>query len=125
MDKNSEANNPNGTTNAGSAGRSSRTYFDVVHAVATDEKLSAKEKCALLHRLELIQATASRITSRTAMIALGLIAGAAIVGIMILSLTGNTKLDGLIAIGSSAVGGLAGLVSHSKSPQAHSGSSKS
>ncbi|MFL6605734.1 MAG: hypothetical protein ACJ8R9_31030 [Steroidobacteraceae bacterium] len=125
MDKNSEAENPNGTTNAGSAGRSATTYLDVVHVVVTDEKLSPKEKSALLHRLELIQATASRVTSRTAMIALGLIAGAAIVGIIILSLTEKTMPEGLIAIGSSAVGGLAGLVSHSKSPQAHSASSKS
>ena len=92
------------------------SYFDLLKAVVTDPKMSGDEKKLLLLNLKGLSPTSDRLTYRTAIWILGIIALMTIGGIWHISLTQGAKVpEGLIAIASGAVGGLAGLLSPARS----------
>lgn len=100
------------------AGPAPTAYFDLLKAVVTIPNISAQDKLALLSQLKASSPTSDRLTYRTAIWILGAIALLTIGAIWHLSAvaTGANKVpEGLIAIASGAVGGLAGLLSAGKS----------
>jgi hypothetical protein len=116
----------NGAADAGAAppmfvaAPPSTSYFDLLKAVVSDQKLSGEDKKLLLLQLKGISPTSDRFTYRTAIWILGLIAVVAIFAIWHIA-TGKIDVpQGLIAIASGAVGGLAGLLSPSRASDPHS-----
>jgi hypothetical protein len=100
----------------------STSYFDLLKSVVSDTKLSGEDKKLLLLKLKTVSPTSDRLTYRTAIWILGFIAVVTILAIWDLAYLGgsNAKVpDGLIAIASGAVGGLAGLLSPSRSSDSH------
>lgn len=94
-------------------------YYDLLKAVVLDHRLSGSEKKEVLLQLKAISPTSDRITYRTAILLLGLIAIITICAVWNLMWNGKNVSDGLIAIASGAVGGLAGLLSPSKNSDPH------
>ncbi len=91
------------------------TYFDVVNKVIESTAITPEDKRALLADMRKSSPTSDRLTFRLAIMLIGLIALVTIGGICFLLQAGNVELpDGLIAIASAAVGGLAGLLSQSR-----------
>lgn len=95
----------------------STSYFDLLKAVVTDQGLTGEQKQVLLSQLKGSSPTSDRLTYRLATWILGFIALITIIAIWHLTSQPNpVKVpDGLIAIASGAVGGLAGLLSPSRS----------
>ena len=90
------------------------SYFDLMRAVIADPHLTSADKTTLLIELKGVSPTSDRLTYRTAILILGFIAALTIVAIWHLVSIPDAKIpDGLIAIASGAVGGLAGLLSSS------------
>ena len=107
-----------GASSVLAAGPAPTAYFDLLKAVVTIPNISAQDKLALLSQLKGSSPTSDRLTYRTAIWILGAIALLTIGAIWHLSAvaTGANKVpEGLIAIASGAVGGLAGLLSAGKS----------
>lgn len=98
----------------------STSYLDLLKAVVTDQGLSGEDKKLVLLQLKGMSPTSDRLTYRTAILILGVIALLTIVAIWHLSAKGAavTIPDGLIAIASGAVGGLAGLLSPPRNSEA-------
>ena len=94
----------------------STSYFDLLKAITTDPSLNGEQKKFLLLNLKGISPTSDRLTYRTAIWLLGAIALMTIGAIwhLMLSEWDISVPDGLIAIASGAVGGLAGLLSPSR-----------
>jgi hypothetical protein len=101
------------------AASTSTSYYDLLKAVVSDPKLTGPEKKEIVDHLKGISPTSDRLTYRTAICILGLIAIVTIAAIWNIA-KGTTVPDGLIAIASGAVGGLAGLLSPSRSSDPHS-----
>lgn len=95
-------------------------YYDLLKSVVLDHRLSGADKKEILVQLKEITPTSDRLTYRTAIILLGIIAIITICAVWNLMWNGKTVSDGLIAIASGAVGGLAGLLSPSKNSDPHS-----
>jgi hypothetical protein len=87
-------------------------FLDLLKLVVTDPRLQCAEKKELLNELRK-SGGVDRWTFRTATWILGAIVLLTIIAIWVLSAAGNANVkipDGLIAIGSGAAGGLAGLL---------------
>jgi hypothetical protein len=95
------------------------SYYDLLKVIASNTNQSAEEKLKLIKELKGVSPTSDRLTYRSAIFLLGLIALATIVIVAVLVFNGKGTLDGLIAIASAAVGGLAGLLSPSRGPDPH------
>ena len=96
---------------------SSASYFDLLRAVVVDPELTGDQKQMMLKELKSSSPTSDRLTYRLAISLIGIIAMLAIVVIwhLLARTTPASVPDGLIAIASGAVGGLAGLLSPSRS----------
>ena len=100
----------------------SANYYDLLKAVVIDQSLNADQKDALLKRLKSTNPTSDRLTYRLAIAILGVIAVVSIVAIWWITLKSSVDVkvpDGLIAVASGAVGGLAGLLSQPRSGDTH------
>ena len=97
------------------------SYFDLLKAVVVDQTLSGEQKKILLEQLKGSSPTSDRLTYRLAIWILGFIALVTIVAIWHLTSQPNALKvpDGLIAIASGAVGGLAGLLSPARGADTH------
>lgn len=92
------------------------TLYELMDKVLSDTELSSDEKIRLIDELRKNNSAASdRWSPRVAIWILG---AAVLTTIICLTILDQHKNDGLIAIGSAAVGGLAGLVS--QTPRANS-----
>lgn len=98
----------------------STSYYDLLKAVVSDPRLTGQEKQDILDHLKGISPTSDRLTYRTAIVILGIIAIVTIVAIWVIAYHKTEVPQGLIAIASGAVGGLAGLLSPSRSSDPHS-----
>jgi hypothetical protein len=97
------------------------SYLDLLKAVLTDPNISGEDKRQLVSQLKGISPTSDRLTYRTAIYLLGLIAVIALGALWHVAIAHPDMIpQGLVAIASGAVGGLAGLLSPSKSPDPHS-----
>lgn len=122
-----DATGPNGNDSkspdadrATTASFTSTTYFDLLRTVVTDKRLTGEEKKFLLVQLKGIAPTSDRFTYRTAIWILGTLALTTIglLGAIYLTGAGTSPPEGLIAIASGAVGGLAGVLSTGKATSA-------
>jgi hypothetical protein len=103
------------------AAPTSTSYFDLLKAVVADQNVKGDEKKQLLLQLKGMSPTSDRLTYRSAIWILGLIAVITIIAIWNIAKGSPDKIpEGLIAIASGAVGGLAGLLSPSRSSDTHS-----
>jgi len=92
------------------------SYYDLMKAVVDDPSLNGDEKLEILRELERICPSDDRFTYRIAIGLLGAVALLSLIAIWALAqFRGGELPQGLIAIASGAVGGLAGLLSPSKS----------
>lgn len=91
------------------------SFFDAVIAVAATSTLNANEKRELFRQLKQMNTEDTGFVSMLAICLLGAIALVSIIVIMILAMTSSKDVpQGLIAIASAAVGGLAALLSPSR-----------
>ena len=94
------------------------TLHDLMKLVLIDEKLTAKEKKTLIDELRKNNAYSSdRWTYRYAILILGGAIIMTIGALWALSCAGKTPPEGLIALGSAAAGGLAGLLTPSRATE--------
>lgn len=96
------------------------TAFDLMKQVLEDTNLKPEEKRKLLDELRKNNPTDSdRWTYRSAIWLLGAIVCGSILSIYFLSINNsqNINTEGLIAIGSAAVGGLAGLLNSARNKE--------
>jgi hypothetical protein len=90
------------------------TLYELMEKVLADAKLTSEEKVKLIDELRKNNPAASdRWAPRVAIWILGI---AVIATIICITILGKDTNDGLIAIGSAAVGGLAGLISQTPRP---------
>jgi len=95
-------------------------YYDLLKTVVLDRQLSSSDKGVLLSHLKAVSPVSDRLTYRTAIYLIGTIAVLTIIAIWNLLWIGKAIPDGLIAIASGAVGGLAGLLSPSRNQDSQS-----
>jgi hypothetical protein len=89
----------------------STTFYDLLQGVVTDPKLEWEQKQKLIDELRKTGPVSDRWTFRWAIWILGAAVILTIVALWVLTAAGHTDIpDGLVAIGSSAAGGLAGLL---------------
>ena len=89
----------------------SKTLYDLMDRVLTDDTLDHEQKCALIDELRKNNPGASdRWTYRLAIYFLGGMAALTVIGLGVIACIGAQVPQGLVAIGSAAVGGLAGLL---------------
>lgn len=87
------------------------TLNDLILTVLQDSRLSAEEKKSLIDEIRKNNpGTADRWTYRWAIYILGGIAALSVIGLILASSWGRVAPDGLVAIGSASIGGLAGLL---------------
>lgn len=85
------------------------TLYELMEKVIIDKNLTSEEKVKLIDELRKNNpASSDRWSPRVAIWILGI---AVITTIICITILGEESNDGLIAIGSAAVGGLAGLIS--------------
>ncbi|MCK4793527.1 MAG: hypothetical protein KAV87_57895 [Desulfobacteraceae bacterium] len=88
----------------------STTLYDLINVILTDPKLEWKQKQKLIDELRKTSPASDRWTFRWAILILGLVVLLTIVALWVLSAKGQIIPDGLVAIGSGAAGGIAGLL---------------
>ena len=99
----------------GTLGSPPASFFDAVIAVAASSTLDADQKRELFRQLKQMNTEDNGFVSMVAISLLGAIALLSIIVIMILAMTSSKDVpQGLIAIASAAVGGLAALLSPSR-----------
>lgn len=98
------------------------SYFDLLKAVVVDPKMTGSEKEQLLMKLKGMSPTSDRWTFRWAIWILGFVSILTVVAIWCLAMhnQGEDVPAGLVAIGSSAAGALAGLLNSSRGSEPHS-----
>lgn len=85
------------------------TVNDLILAVLHDARLSAEEKRVLIDEIRKNNpGTADRWTYRWAIYILGGVAAMTVIGLILIASWNLTAPDGLVAIGSASIGGLAG-----------------
>ncbi|MBB2494494.1 hypothetical protein [Aquipseudomonas ullengensis] len=89
-------------------------FYGLIGSVLKDPGLSPEQKVMLIDEVRKSTPASDRWTSRYAIYSLVAIALLAMVGIIWLGLCDKLVPDGLVAIGSAAVGGLAGLLAPRK-----------
>ncbi|MBC9249587.1 hypothetical protein A9179_04785 [Pseudomonas alcaligenes] len=88
----------------------SANFYGLIEFVLRDSSLSPEQKVMLIDEVRKSTPASDRWTSRYAIYSLVAIALLSMVGIIWLGLADKWVPDGLVAIGSAAVGGLAGLL---------------
>ena len=89
----------------------SPTLYDLIGLVLKDPELSSEDKKSLIDELRKNNpGAADRWIYRWGIYILGFVSILAVVGMICLSADGKTVPDGLIAIGSAAMGGIAGIL---------------
>lgn len=89
----------------------SPTLYHLIALVLNDPKLSPEDKKSLIDELRKNNpGTADRWTYRWGIYILGFVSVFAVAGMVSLSAGGQAVPDGLIAIGSAAMGGIAGIL---------------
>lgn len=89
-----------------------KTLYDLMDRVLTNDALDHEQKCALIDELRKNNPGASdRWTYRLAIYFLGGMTVLTIIGLIVIACLGAHAPQGLVAIGSASVGGLAGLLS--------------
>ena len=91
------------------------SWNDLVRIVLTDPQLTPEQKKMLVDELRKTTPTSDRWTFRWAIWILGLVVILAVIALWVLSYYGKNIPDGLVAIGSGAAGGLAGLLTPGRS----------
>lgn len=92
------------------------TVNDLILTVLQDAHLSAEEKRLLIDEIRKNNpGTADRWTYRWAIYILGGVAALTVIGLILIASWSLTAPDGLVAIGSASIGGLAGLLAPSMS----------
>jgi hypothetical protein len=90
---------------------SSPTLNNLIEIVLKDPQLNPEDKKSLIDELRKNNpGTADRWTFRWAIYIFGGVASLCVVGLVILSFNELTAPEGLVAIGSACIGGLAGLL---------------
>lgn len=113
----SEVTSANSATPAGVSGGT--TQLDLMRMVLADGKLDSEEKRMLIDELRKNNpGTSDRWTYRYAILTLGGAVVLTIIALTILSTLADVKIpEGLVSIGSAAVGGLAGLLTPGRSSE--------
>ncbi|MDD0841649.1 hypothetical protein [Pseudomonas sp. Gutcm_11s] len=88
--------------------------YGLIKTVLTDPALSPEQKVMLIDEVRKSTPASDRWTSRYAIYSLAAIVLIALIGVITLGMSDKYIPDGLIAIGSAAVGGLAGLLTPRK-----------
>lgn len=88
--------------------------YELIGSVLNDPNLSPEQKVMLIDEVRKSTPASDRWTSRYAIYSLAAIVLIALVGVITLGMSDKYIPDGLVAIGSAAVGGLAGLLTPRK-----------
>jgi hypothetical protein len=91
----------------------------LLRVVLTDPKLEWEQKQKLIDELRKANPAGDRWTFRSAIWILGLVVLLTIVALWVLSAAGHKIPEGLVAIGSGAAGGLAGLLTPGRDRDNH------
>lgn len=108
------ASSPTATGSARSITSQSTELYDLMRVVVTDASLSTEEKKILIDELRKSTPASDRWTFRWAIWILGVAVLLTILALWNLSFVKMDIPDGLVAIGSAAAGGLAGLLTPSR-----------
>ncbi|MBK7462654.1 MAG: hypothetical protein IPJ50_07925 [Betaproteobacteria bacterium] len=98
------------TQASGARSEATTTLYDLLRDVLADPKLDYEQKQKLIDELRKASPASDRWTFRWAIWILGLVVILTIVALWALSADGHIVPEGLVAIGSGAAGGIAGLL---------------
>ena len=95
------------------------TLYDLIRIVLVDPELQCEQKKKLIDELRKANPSTDRWTFRWAIWILGIVVILSVIALWALQGNGYDSPDGLVAIGSGAVGGLAGLLASGRDRDNH------